>query len=133
MTPLILIVDDFEDAREIYATYLTFMGMRVICAADGTQAVRDAREHRPDLILMDVRMPGVTGIDALREIRADPSFAQVPIVALTAQALEAERQEALRAGFDMVITKPCLPDELFQTVTALLRQGRAAAGPASEG
>jgi two-component system, cell cycle response regulator DivK len=80
-----------------------------------------AREHRPDLILMDLSMPGLTGTQAMRALRADDQFRSVPIVALTAHALDDERREALQAGFDAVITKPCLPDELLAAIEALFR------------
>lgn len=124
MKPLILLVDDFEDARHIYGSYLEFRGLRVICAEGGREAIDYAREHRPDVILMDLRMPEVSGVDAMRALRSDPSFTNVPIVALTAHALDAERKEALQAGFDGVISKPCLPDELFRAIAAVLATWR---------
>src|SRR5688572_1151392 len=122
--PLVLLVDDFEDAREMYAAYLEFCGMRVVCAEGGLAAVDSAREQRPDLILMDLQMPGVTGFDAMRTLRSDTSFARVPIVALTAHALEREQKSAVKAGFDAVIPKPCLPDELFRMVAEILASWR---------
>jgi CheY-like chemotaxis protein len=121
---VILLVDDVEDARDIYSTYLTFKGYHVVCAANGDEALARAREHRPDLILMDLRMPGLTGTQAMRALRADDQFRSVPIVALTALALDDDRREALRAGFDAVITKPCLPDELLAAIEALFRARR---------
>jgi CheY-like chemotaxis protein len=120
--PLILLVDDFDDAREIYATYLDFKGYRVICASDGLEALDAARNERPRLILLDLRMPGLTGTAVMRTLRADPAWSTVPIVALTAHALDDERDAALRAGFDAVIAKPCLPDELLRVVEAVLTQ-----------
>jgi CheY-like chemotaxis protein len=121
---VILLVDDVEDGRDIYSTYLTFKGYSVICAANGDEALARAREHRPDLILMDLSMPGLTGTQAMRALRADDRFRSVPIVALTAHALDDERREALQAGFDAVITKPCLPDELLAAIEALFRTRR---------
>ena len=118
---VILLVDDVEDGRDIYSTYLTFKGYHVVCAASGDEALARAREHRPDLILMDLSMPGLTGTQAMRALRADDRFRSVPIVALTAHALDDERREALQAGFDAVITKPCLPDELLAAIEALFR------------
>lgn len=118
---VILLVDDVEDGRDIYSTYLTFKGYHVVCAANGDEALARAREHRPDLILMDLSMPGLTGTQAMRALRADDQFRSVPIVALTAHALDDERREALQAGFDAVITKPCLPDELLAAIEALFR------------
>jgi two-component system, cell cycle response regulator DivK len=118
--PLILLVDDFDDAREIYSTYLDFKGYRVVCAADGQAALDAARAERPALILLDLRMPGLTGTSVMHTLRADPAFSMVPIVALTAHALDDERDAALRAGFDGVVSKPCLPDELLRAVEQVL-------------
>jgi two-component system cell cycle response regulator DivK len=125
--PLILLVDDFEDALDIYRDYLNYRGYRVIVARDGGEAVAMATEHRPDLILLDLRMPVMTGLDAVKLLRLDRGLDGCPIVALTAHALEAERLEALRAGFDEVIAKPCLPDDLATSVARLL--GNKVAGP----
>lgn len=129
--PLILLVDDFEDALDMYGQYLTYRGYRVVVARDGQEAVKKAQLCRPDLILLDLRMPVMTGIDALLIMRADPTLADVPIIALTAHVLEPERAKALQAGFDAFIPKPCLPDELVKIVERLLPK-YAAARPTSE-
>lgn len=119
--PLILLVDDFEDALVIYGQYLDHCGYRVVVARNGAEAVSAAQIHRPELILLDLRMPVMSGTDALRVIRADSALAGIPVVALTAHALEDERKEALAAGFDYVISKPCLPDQLVEVVRTILR------------
>lgn len=124
---LILLVDDFEDALDIYGQYLTRRGHRVVIARNGPEAVQSAHAHRPDIILLDLAMPSISGIDVVRTLRADRTFAKRPIVALTARALEGERLEALRAGFDEVIPKPCLPDELADSVQRMLNYGAARA------
>jgi two-component system cell cycle response regulator DivK len=124
--PLILLVDDFEDALDIYGDFLTYRGFRVIVARNGQEAIDSARAHRPDLILLDLSMPVLSGKDAVRILRSDPTFADIPIVALTAHALDSERIDALRAGFDEVIPKPCLPDELAAAVDRILQQRRSA-------
>ena len=120
--PLILLADDFEDALDMYGEYLRFSGFQVVLARDGEEAVRAARAHRPDLILMDIRMPRMTGAEALRVLRADPDFEQVPILALTAHALESERVAILADGFEAVIAKPCLPSNLVEHVRSALPQ-----------
>jgi CheY-like chemotaxis protein len=120
----ILLVDDFEDGLAMYAEYLTYRGYQVISARSGEEAIRNARRHRPDVILLDIRMPGMTGTDVMRALRADPSFTHVPIVALTAHALDAERVATLDAGFDDLIPKPCLPDQLVLAVERMLAIGR---------
>jgi CheY-like chemotaxis protein len=119
---MILLVDDFEDGLDIYGEYLTYHGYDVILARDGREAVAQARQHRPDIVLLDLRMPGMTGNDVVRILRSDPSFAPVPIIALTAHALDRERRAALEAGFDEVIAKPCLPNELLAAVGRILRR-----------
>jgi two-component system, cell cycle response regulator DivK len=122
--PSILLVDDFEDGLEMYREYLTFRGHRVIVARNGEEAIVQARAHRPDVVLLDIRMPGMTGTEAMRVLRSDPSFQRVPIVALTAHALDGERAAALAAGFDDLIAKPCLPDQLANAVQAILTTAR---------
>ena len=108
----------------MYEEYLTYRGYQVVVARSGEEAIRQARLHRPDVILLDLRMPGMTGTDALRELRSDPSFHHTPIVALTAHALEGERVAALIAGFDDLIPKPCLPDQLAIAVERILATPR---------
>jgi CheY-like chemotaxis protein len=122
--PSILLVDDNEDGLDMYQEYLTYRGYRVVLARNGEEAIVQARAHRPDVILLDVRMPGMTGTDAMRALRADSTFQDTPIVALTAHALEAERHEGLAAGFDEWIPKPCLPDQLFLAVDRILSRAR---------
>lgn len=125
--PVILLVDDFDDALDIYGEYLAYRGYRVILGRNGQEALDLARTHRPALILLDLRMPVLSGLEAVRLLRADRTFDGCPIVALTAHALESERVEALRAGFDEVIAKPCLPDQLADSVARILRN--PSAGP----
>jgi len=122
--PLVLIVDDFADALDIYGSYLTFRGCRVLTASNGADCIELARVHQPDVILLDIRMPVMTGAQALRLLRANAALAHVPIVALTAYALDSERDEALAAGFDKVIAKPCLPDALYDAIMGLLTEKR---------
>jgi CheY-like chemotaxis protein len=124
--PAILLVDDFSDTLEMYQEYLTFRGYRVVVAGNGQQALDVARAERPALIFMDLRMPNMTGTEALRLLRDDPSFSTVPVVALTAHAFAEERLRAMLDGFDEVIAKPCLPDELLAAVDRLLANGRQA-------
>lgn len=109
----------------MYQEYLTYRGYQVVVARSGEEAILQARLHRPDVILLDIRMPGMTGTDALRALRSDPSFQYIPIVALTAHALEGERVAALSAGFDDLIPKPCLPDQLAIAVERILATPRS--------
>jgi CheY-like chemotaxis protein len=119
-TRSILLVDDFQDGLEMYQEYLTYRGFQVIVARTGEEAVAQARLHRPDVVLLDLRMPGMTGTEAMSILRADASFVNTPIIALTAHALEDERRLALDAGFDEWIAKPCLPDALAASIERIL-------------
>jgi CheY-like chemotaxis protein len=117
---LILLVDDFEDALDIYEQYLTFKGYSVVTASNGADAIRIALREQPALILMDLQMAAMSGTQTMLTLRNDPQFNSCPIVAFTAHALESERVAALRDGFDDVIPKPCLPDELCARVDKIL-------------
>jgi two-component system, cell cycle response regulator DivK len=131
--PVILLADDFEDARDIYGSYLTLHGYDVVLAVNGRDTVTQATNCRPDMILLDLRMPVVGGIEALRELRTHAALDRVPIIAFTAHALDDERINALQHGFDDVLAKPCLPDELVAYIRRTLGQaGRAAASGTSD-
>ncbi len=117
---LVLIVDDYEDCRDMYAAYLTLAGFHVLKAADGLDAIAIAQRTVPDLILMDLGLPGIDGCEATRLLKADPVTRDVPVIALTAQSLP--DADALHgAGFDGLITKPCLPDALADRVAAAVK------------
>ena len=118
--PLVLVVDDFEDARILYGEYLAFCGYRVADATNGEEAIRKAVELRPDLILMDLSMPLVDGWEATRRLKADARTRGIPIMALTGHAMAAHADSARQAGCDAVVTKPCLPQELVRIIGELL-------------
>ena len=120
----VLLADDYEDTRDLFGEYLSFRGYEVILACDGVEALEKARAAVPDVLLLDVRMPRMTGTEAMTQIKADPRFAGVPVVALTAHALDYERDALLAAGFDAVVTKPCLPDALAGIVAGLVNRCR---------
>ena len=118
--PLILVVDDYQDAREMYAEYLQFSGFRVAEAKNGNEAVEQAFALKPDLILMDLSLPGKDGWEATRELKADDRTRHIPIVALTGHALAGASDGAKKAGCDSFVTKPCLPDDLVVEVRRML-------------
>lgn len=124
--PLILVVDDYQDAREMYAEYLQFSGFRVAEARNGNEAVSQAFALRPDLILMDLSLPGMDGWEATRLLKADERTRHIPIVALTGHALAGASEGARRAGCDAFVTKPCLPDDLVVEVRRMLGAVRQA-------
>lgn len=118
--PLILVVDDYQDAREMYAEYLQFSGFRVAEARNGNEAVSQAFELQPDLILMDLSLPGMDGWEATRVLKADERTKHIPVVALTGHALAGASEGAKKAGCDSFVTKPCLPDDLVVEVRRML-------------
>ena len=117
---LILVVDDYQDAREMYAEYLQYSGFRVAEARNGNEAVAQARSLKPDLILMDLSLPGMDGWEATRVLKADEETRHIPIVALTGHALAGASEGARKAGCDSFVTKPCLPDDLVVEVRRML-------------
>jgi CheY-like chemotaxis protein len=123
---LILVVDDYQDAREMYAEYLQFSGVRVAEAKNGNEAVEQAFALKPDLILMDLSLPGMDGWEATRRLKADDRTKQIPIVALTGHALAGASEGAKKAGCDSFVTKPCLPDDLVVEVRRMLGTARHA-------
>lgn len=114
--PLVLVVDDYLEAREICAEYFGFHGYGVVTAEDGVEALEKAFENLPDVILMDLSLPELDGWAATRRLKADPRTSGIPIVALTGHALSTERDRALEAGCDDVITKPVVPKDLLAEV-----------------
>ncbi len=119
MTTLLL-VEDNEMNRDAISRLLGRRGFTVLTAEDGEQGVRLCREFMPDLVLMDLGLPGIDGFEATRQIKADPSTAPIPVVALTARALTSDREAALAAGCDDYDTKPVDLDRLVSKVRALL-------------
>jgi CheY-like chemotaxis protein len=128
-TPLIVLVDDDQDAREMYSEYLTFMGFRVVTAASGREAIALIQARLPSLVLMDLRMPELTGAETLKLLRTEHVCDGVPVLALTAHAMDAEVAQALDDGFDAVISKPCLPDRLVELIQPHLANARQSEQP----
>ena len=104
----------------MYGAGLEYAGFEVLTAADGFEALDLARTEKPDLILMDLGLPGIDGCETTRLLRQDPCTATVPVVALTAQALPDGRRSIAGQAFDDVIFKPCLPDTLAERVARVL-------------
>ena len=115
-----LIVDDSPDARALYREYLEFCGFRVETAADGEEALAKVRIEWPAVILMDLAMPKMDGWEAIRQLRADPTTIETPIVALSTFAFGDEPDRARAAGADLCLTKPCLPSQVGRVVRAML-------------
>lgn len=120
--PLVLIIDDVEDNREMYKDHLEHSGYRVIVAADGTEGIRLARELVPAVVIMDLCMPGIDGWETTRAMRADPITSTIGIVAVSALHEPQARQRAREAGADFFLAKPCLPRELALHVSECIRR-----------
>ncbi len=118
----ILIAEDEPDIRELVAFTLRYAGYEVITATNGEEAVQLSREHMPDLALMDVRMPRMTGYDACRTMKADPEMKDIPVVFLSAKGQEAEIATGLQAGAEEYLLKPFAPDQLTERVRAILKK-----------
>lgn len=116
----VLIVEDNEDNRVIYRTFLEHHGYRVLEACDGEAGVRSVREHRPDIVLMDISMPVLDGYEATKILKADPATASIPVVALTAHAMAEDRHRAAEAGCDSYLAKPAEPRQVLAEVRRML-------------
>jgi two-component system cell cycle response regulator DivK len=118
--PRVLIVDDFEDNREMYVAFLAFHGFRVDQATNGFEALERAFGEPPDVIVMDLSLPGLDGWAATRRLKEDPRTAHIPVLALTGHALDGASKAAREAGCDGYLTKPCLPERLLEEVRGVL-------------
>ena len=117
---LILVVEDNEKNRKLVRDVLTFKGYRLAEAETGEDGVRLARELRPDLVLMDIQLPGINGITALAQIREDPALRHIPVIAVTASAMTHDRQKIMASGFDGYQSKPINVKEFLAAVRAIL-------------
>jgi len=118
--PKILIAEDEPDIRDLVAFTLRFAGYEVVAANNGEEAVHMAANELPDLILMDVRMPRMTGYDACRVMKSSPELKDIPVVFLSAKGQETEIQTGLEAGAEEYLLKPFAPDQLTERVRAIL-------------
>jgi CheY-like chemotaxis protein len=116
----LLLVEDNESNRDMLSRRLVRRGFEVVTATDGESAITIAREVRPDLVLMDMSLPGINGWDATRILKSSPETSAIPIVALTAHAMSSDREEAFAAGCSGFETKPVELDKLLATITELL-------------
>jgi len=128
--PKVLVVDDAPDIVRLVRDYLEHAGFPVLVASNGVDALRIARTERPDLIVLDLGLPGRDGLDVTRELRSDPAVSSVPIVMLTARADESDKLVGLELGADDYVTKPFSAKELVARVRAVLRRAQAVAAPA---
>lgn len=109
---VVLIAEDFDDTREMYRYFLAMRGWRVVEAANGLEVLPLVEAHGPDVIVMDLSMPGIDGWELTQRLKADNATAHVPVVVLTGHVLPAERARAEAMGCDSFLSKPCLPAAL---------------------
>jgi CheY-like chemotaxis protein len=127
--PLVLVVDDFEDNRAMYAEFLTISGFRVAEAANGEEAVRMTAEQMPAVVVMDMSLPVMDGWEATRRIKGNPATKHVSVIALTGHSLANHAEGkggAMEAGCDEFLAKPCLPEALVAKVRELLAKHEGA-------
>jgi len=121
---VVLIVEDNDKNMKLARDVLQAKGYATIEAVTGEDGVRLARERNPDLVLMDIRLPGISGIEALAALRADPKTSSIPVVALTASVTPTDRTHITQAGFDAFLAKPMVLREFVDTVKRLVESGR---------
>jgi two-component system phosphate regulon response regulator PhoB len=124
MVSTVLLCDDEEVLRQLVRATLDNGDYSIVEAADGEESLELARRLQPDLIVLDMMMPGRSGLEVLRELRADPETAATPVIMLTARARESDRNEAASAGADRYLAKPFSPLELISVVEELVANGR---------
>lgn len=117
---LVLIVEDESDSRDILRTVLAYGGHCVIEASNAVDGLALVRDRQPEVIVMDVVMPGVDGLEATRRLKADPATKDIPVLILTALARTGDHEEAERAGADAYLSKPCLPMTVLAEVDRLV-------------
>jgi CheY-like chemotaxis protein len=116
----ILLVDDYPDALETWGLFLRMKGYQVLTAPDGRTAVQAAIAERPDLIVMDLDLPVMSGVEAARVLRQRPDTAEIPMIAATGFSHKSQLDEAEHAGFNVILIKPCEPEALIDHIERLL-------------
>jgi CheY-like chemotaxis protein len=118
--PTILLIEDTDEVIMMIRDYLELAGYQVVTARDGVEGITQAQLIHPDLILMDVMMPRMDGLEATRTLRSDPEFEETPIIALTALAMPSDRERCIRAGMNDYMSKPVNLKELVKTIQRFL-------------
>ena len=124
--PIVLIVEDDDSNREMYSAYLESAGYWVLGARNGAEGLVEARKYRPNVVVTDVSMPGMSGWDLARALREDKQTTQIGIIAVSGRTLDEITDRTSARSVDIVLTKPCLPDELLGQIQKLIARGRVA-------
>ena len=120
MPKRILLVDDYPDALEIWGLYLRAQGYTVETAEDGLSAVAQAHQLLPDIIILDLELPGITGFEAATRLRRSPATQRIPLIAATGYSHVKQLDQARQSGFDSIVVKPCEPSALVAEIERLL-------------
>ena len=121
----VLVVDDEPDVLLLCRLNLQQRGHELLEASEGTRALELAKERHPDVIVLDLMLPGMTGYDVLETLKGDPATSEIPVLVLTAKSLRADRERSQGMGAAGFLTKPFLPDELCEMVDSLVPTGRS--------
>lgn len=119
-TKRVLVVEDDEKSRRLLVDVLGYHGYDVVAVGSGEQGLREAHARRPDAVLMDIQLPGISGFDVLAALRHETALERIPVVAVTASAMEQDRRRILAAGFDAYEPKPVNIRQLIETLRELL-------------
>jgi DNA-binding response OmpR family regulator len=130
--PTVLLVDDYPDALDVWAIYLTTEGFRVLTAGTGRQALAAARADAPDLVVLDLDLPDLSGFEVASELRGCAATRHIPLIAATGYSHVAQQDRARQSGFDSVIVKPCDPGALVAEIHRLLSAHNARRPPLIE-
>lgn len=126
----VLLVDDYPDALEIWSLYLRAMGYEVDTADDGVKAVEQAHNSPPDVIVLDLELPGITGFEAAVQLRQAADTREIPLIAATGYSHAKQLNQARDSGFDAIVVKPCEPAALVAEIERLLEPASPVAAPA---
>jgi CheY-like chemotaxis protein len=116
----VLVVDDYADARNVWAEYLHLAGFAVLTAADGPEALATVQSNLPDVILLDLELPGLSGLEVAAELKASPETRHIPLIATTGHSLATHGEAATQAGFACVLVKPCEPNDVIAEIQRLI-------------
>jgi CheY-like chemotaxis protein len=120
----VLVVDDYEDNRDLYSEYLGYVGFDVAVAANGEDALSQATDGQPDVILMDLSLPLMDGWEAIKRLKEDPRTRSIPVIAITGHVMPDHVARAKEAGCDDFCAKPCLPEDVEQRIRKLLKPSK---------
>ena len=123
-TTRLLLVDDYPDALEMWGLYFRSLGYEVVTAEDGLKAVEEAHRTQPDVVILDLDLPGITGFEAAVRLRSAADTAEIPLIAATCYSHATLLDRARQCGFDSILVKPCEPTALVAEVERLLIEGR---------